>query len=279
MVNIKDLNPGASPEAAFGARLRSTRIGRGWTQDQLGERTDYSGRHVSAVETGRKSPTRRFSCALDSAFGLRGAEESFERAWREIVHGSLLAGFPEYVGYEARAVEIRLYEVGVVPGLLQTREYASAIEDYEVTRGAATPEQAEERVALVAERQEALKRPRPPMIFVVLDEGCVRRPIGSPEIMDAQFARLLEFADMPNTSLQIAPFAMGVRRTFSLPITILTLPDRSLMSYAQSSQQGHLERNVAAVLPRLTDYHQLQVGALSQDASVALIKQLRKGAA
>lgn len=49
------------------------------------------------------------------------------------------------------------------------------------------------------------------------------------------------------------------------------------MSYAQSSQRGHLERDSATVVPMLTAYHQLQVGALSQDASLSMIEQLRKG--
>ncbi|ANZ19978.1 hypothetical protein SNOUR_33735 [Streptomyces noursei ATCC 11455] len=95
--------------------------------------------------------------------------------------------------------------------------------------------------------------------------------------MDAQFDRLLKFAEMPNTVLQVAPFAMGARRPFSLPVTVLTMTDRSIMSYAESAQRGHLERDNASVVPILTAYHQLQAEALSQTASVAMIEQLRKG--
>ncbi len=95
--------------------------------------------------------------------------------------------------------------------------------------------------------------------------------------MDAQFARLLEFAELPNTVLQVAPFSMGARRPFNLPLYILTLPDRSLMSYAESAHRGHLERESTFVLPVLTAYHQLQAEALSQAASVAVIEQVRKG--
>lgn len=208
---------------------------------------------------------------------MEGTADTFERQWREIRHGALLEGFPEFVGYEGRAAEIRLYEVGVIPGQLQTPEYAAAIADSAVRRGASTPEQAAERVSLVAERQAAFLRTPPPLIFVVLDESCIRRPIGGPGVMDAQFDRLIEFAEQPNTVLQVAPFAMGDRRPFSLPIVVLTLPDRSLMSYAESSQRGHLERDTTAVVPTLTAYHQLQAEAPSQAASVAMIEQARKG--
>ncbi|MFI9050673.1 Scr1 family TA system antitoxin-like transcriptional regulator [Streptomyces sp. NPDC053427] len=276
-MNRKELQPESSPQAAFGARLRSAREARGWTQDDLAERMGYSSTHISAVETGRKLPTLRFSRGADRAFGTEGTADTFERQWREIRHGSLLEGFPEYVGHEGRAAEVRLYEVGVVPGLLQTPEYASVLAGSAVKRGSITPDQAEERVSLVAERQAALARTPPPLVFVVLDESCIRRPIGGPAVMDAQLARLVEFAERPSTVLHVAPFDMGERRPFDLPITVLTMPDRSLMSYAESAQRGHLERESTSVLPILAAYHQLQADAHSQAASVALIDQLRKG--
>ncbi|WP_310717694.1 helix-turn-helix domain-containing protein [Streptomyces lydicus] len=276
-MNRKELTPDSSPQAAFGARLRSSREARGWTQDELAERMGYSSTHISAVETARKPPTLRFSRSADRTFSTEGTADTFERQWREIRHGSLLEGFPEYVGHEGRAAEIRLYEVGVVPGLLQTPEYASVLARSHIKRGAITPEQAEERVSLIAERQATLVRTPPPLIFAVLDESCLRRPIGGPAVMDAQLARLVEFAELPNTVLQVAPFEMGERRPFNLPITVLTLPDRSLMSYAESAQRGYLERESTSVVPILTAYHQLQADAHSQAASVAMINDLRKG--
>ncbi|MCO8301415.1 helix-turn-helix transcriptional regulator [Streptomyces sp. RKCA744] len=275
-MNKNELNPDASPEAAYGARLRRLREARGWTQEDLAARAEYSSVHVSAVENGRKPPTLRFSRSADRAFGIEG-EDTFERQFREIRHGSLLEGFPEFVGYEGRATEIRLYEVGVIPGLLQTPEYAAVLADSALKRGAITTEQAHERVTLVAERQAALVRTRPPLVFVVLDESCLRRPIGEPAVMDAQLARLTEFAELPNTVLQVAPFTMGARRPFNLPVTILTMADRSLMSYAESAQRGHLERDGKFVLPVLTAYHQLQAEACSQAESVTMVNQLRKG--
>lgn len=243
----------------------------------MADKVTYASSHMSAVETGRKLPTLRLSRRLDRVFGTSGLEESFERKWREMKQGSLLEGFPQFIGYEGRAAEVRLYEVGVMPGLLQTQAYAEALAQSAVRRGAISPEQADERVSLIAERQTVLQRQPPPLVFVVLDEGCLRRPIGSPKVMDAQLARLVEFADLHNTVLQVATFDMGGRRPFDLPITLLTMPDRSLMSYAESAQQGHLERESTSVLPLLTAYHQLQAEAPSQAASVAMINQLRKG--
>jgi transcriptional regulator with XRE-family HTH domain len=277
MVNIKDLHPESGPQAAFGARLRSSREARGWTQDDLGDRMGYSGQHISAIETARRVATLRFVRAIDVAFGMDGTVETFEREWREIRHGILLEGFPEYVGYERRATEIRLYQIGVIPGLLQTREYAEVLANSAVQREAIPAEQAAERVAFLTERQAALVRPRPPMVHVVMDESCIRRRVGGPEVMDAQLQHLVEFAAQPNTLLQIAPFDIGERRPFHLPVNLLTLADRSVVFYAESQAQGNLDRESTSVLPQLMTYHQLQAEALSQAETVAMIQQARRG--
>ncbi|RPK60332.1 Helix-turn-helix domain protein [Streptomyces sp. ADI96-02] len=275
-MNRKELNPDSSPQAAFGARVRRLREERGWTQEELGDRTGYSSTHISSVETGRKLATLRLSRRADLAFGISESADTFEREWREIKHGSLLEGFPEFLGHEGRAAEIRLYEVGVIPGLLQTPEYATVLAESAVRRGAITDDQAQERIALVAERQAALVRNNPPLVFAMLDESCIRRPIGGRAVMGAQLERLTEFAELSNTVLQVATFDMAERRPFDLPVTVLTLADRSLMSYAESAQRGQLERESTSVLPLLTAYHQMQAVAPSQAASVDMINQLRK---
>ncbi|MER5630085.1 helix-turn-helix domain-containing protein [Streptomyces nitrosporeus] len=277
MVNRNELNPDAGPEAAYGARLRTTREARGWTQDDLGERIGYSGRHVSGVENTHKPPTRRFSIATDVAFGTEGTTDSFEREWREMRHGVLLQGFPEYVDLEGRAAEIKLFESGLIPGPLQTREYAQALADSAVTRDVISREQADERVSLLMGRQAALVRPAPPLVVAVLDESCVRRPVGGAKVMDAQFQHLIDFAAQSNTMLQLAPYSLGEHRPFDRLVNLLTLQDRSVVSYVESQTQGNLDRELASVLPLVRAYHQLQAISLSQTASVDLIHELRKG--
>ncbi|MFJ8404310.1 helix-turn-helix domain-containing protein [Streptomyces microflavus] len=277
MVNLKDLNPDASPEAAYGARLRSAREERGWRQDDLAGRIGYTGRHVSGVETCHKSPTRKFSIAVDVALGFVGSTESFEREWRKIKHGVLLQGFPEYVGLEGRAAEIRLFEVGVIPGLLQTREYAQALADGAVDRGVITREQADERVSFLMGRQAALLRDVPPVLIAVLDESCILRPVGGPDVMEAQLQYLIDFAAQPHTTLQIAPYSIGERRPFNRSVNLLTLQDRSVVSYVESETQGHLDRELGSVIPMVRAYHQLQNVSLSQTDSVDVFHRHRKG--
>ncbi|MFD8058972.1 Scr1 family TA system antitoxin-like transcriptional regulator [Streptomyces cyaneofuscatus] len=277
MVNIKELNPASSPQAAFGARIRRFREERGWTQDALAPRIGYSSQHISAVETVRKPPSLRFSRKSDHAFGTTGTADSFEREYMELRNGSLLEGFPEYVGYEGRAVEIRLFDVGLIPGLLQTPDYARAVAYGHVERGSITYEQADERVAFLEQRQAALVRSQPPMMFVVMDESCLHQAVGGAEVMNAQLRRLEEMSARPNWIIQVAPFSLGARRAFYLPVNLLTMADRSIVAYAESQSQGYVERETSLVAPMFTAYHQLQGEALSKAASAAKISKLRKG--
>ncbi|MFJ3528187.1 DUF5753 domain-containing protein [Streptomyces sp. NPDC090132] len=189
---------------------------------------------------------------------------------------SLLEGFPDFVTHEVRAAEIGLFELGIGPGLLQTQGYAVAITTGAVRRGAITEQQAEERLTLFTKRQASLERTPPPLVYVVLDESCIRRVVGGPRVMAEQIDRLFAFAELPSTVVQVVPFDLGERRAFDLPVTLLSMPDRSHMAYAESAQQGHLERDMSFVQPLLTACHQLQAEAPSRAASVAMIERVRK---
>lgn len=273
-MNRKDLDPDQSLDAMFGQRLRTLRDERGWTQDELAERLGCSGTHISAVETGRRSATPRFSRVADSVFGTGN---TFERLSQRARQTALLEGFSQFVAYEARAAEIRLFELGIVPGLLQTRDYAVAVASGAVRRGAITEQQAEERVALLAKRQASLVRNPTPMMYVVLDESCIRRQVGGTRVMANQLEWLAALAEQPNTVIQVAPYDLEERRSFDLPITLLTLRDGTQMAYAESALSGRLERDTKFVQPLVTAYHQLQVESIAQVASVTMINQLRKG--
>ncbi|MFF0058654.1 Scr1 family TA system antitoxin-like transcriptional regulator [Streptomyces microflavus] len=269
MVNRKQLDPD-DPDVSFGLQLRQARDARGWTQDELAARMGCSGTHISAVETGRRPPTPRFARSADRALGTG---DKFQRMVHATSNTALLEGFPEFVRLEIRAAEIRLFELGIIPGLLQTAEYAAAISHGAVRRGAITEQQAEERLSLLAERQASLTRDPPPMIYAVLDESCIRQSVGGAAVMKAQMDKLVAFAELPSTVLQIAPFDLGERRSFDQPVTLLTLPDRTQVAYSESAQQGRLERNMDLVQPLMTAYHQMQAEAASQAESVATISK------
>lgn len=143
-----------------------------------------------------------------------------------------------------------------------------------VRRGAITEVQAGVRLALLDRRQQSLARTPPPQVYAVLDESCIRQHVGGPGVMAEQLDHLAMIADRPNVVVQVAPFRLGERRSLNKPVTLVTMVDRSHMSYAESAHSGQLERDMRFVGPLLTSYHQLQVEALSQADSVAMISQV-----
>ncbi|MFF2774300.1 helix-turn-helix transcriptional regulator [Streptomyces sp. NPDC058052] len=256
--------------------MRRLREERGWKQEDLAERISYSGKHVSAVETARRSPTLGFSREIDSALGLAGKAEAFEREWRRTRDGVLLEGFPEYVHYERQAVEIRVFDIGVVPGLLQTTAYAETLAAFNVERGSVTAGQAAQRVAILRERQQLLELRRPPLCFVVMDESCLRQMVGGPGVMAAQLDWIVHLAARPHTYVQVAPFSLGERRPSHMPLTLLTLADRSLLAYTEAQARGHVVREGATLSYLNATYHRLAAEALSPADSLVMIKALRK---
>ncbi|MFF2549019.1 Scr1 family TA system antitoxin-like transcriptional regulator [Kitasatospora sp. NPDC058063] len=274
-MNKRELDPQASPSAEFGAFLRALREQRGWTQEHLAGLIDCTSSFVSALENGRRKPTQRIAAALDRAFDTSQAG-TFKHKAGDVKYSALLEGFAEFVTQERRAAELRLFELGIVPGLLQTREYATAIAAGAVRRRSITQDQADERVRVLINRQAGMRREPSPLVHVVMDESCIRRPVGGDAVMAAQLDHLVDFAGDPTVRLQIAPFELGENRAFDLPVSILTLPDRSLVSYAESAHQGRLERDIKAVTAELAAYYQLQTHALSQADSVAMIRELRR---
>ncbi|WP_031065711.1 helix-turn-helix domain-containing protein [Streptomyces sp. NRRL WC-3742] len=272
-MNIKPLTPDSSPQASFGAQLRTQRQALKMSQDQLATRTGYSPGHISSVETGRKPPTLRFARQVDRTFETGS---KFANLFMDVRTSSLLQGFGKYLAEEAKSLELRMFEIGIIPGLLQTPEYATALTTAAVNRGSITEDQAAERLRVLAERQKLLARQPAPQLYAILDESCIRRTVGGRKIMAAQLDRLVEIAALPHMTLQIAPFSMGEARSLNLPVYLPVLPDRSVAAYSEAAQQGWFERDPAEVQPLLTAYHHLQVEALPQAPSVALIGKVRE---
>jgi transcriptional regulator with XRE-family HTH domain len=180
-------------------------------------------------------------------------EEANRPGWWQRFHDILPGWFSMYVSLEGAASLIRSYEPHFVPGLLQTEEYARGV----LTSGAVgqtSPEDIERHVALRMQRQELLTRPDAPRFWAVLDETVLRRPVGGPEVMRAQIDRLLEAAELPNVTLQIAPFSSGPHPGTYGPFVLFRfavpeLPDMVYSEYltgavyldARSEVAAHLE--------------------------------------
>jgi hypothetical protein len=135
------------------------------------------------------------------------AREANKPGWWYSYRDVLPDWFSAYVSLESEAGVIRLYEPHYVPGLLQTRDYATAL--MRVGFPNATKQDVARRVALRMKRQDLLAKPDAPAVWAILDETVLRRPVGGREVMRAQFDRLTEALDLPKVRIQIMRFGVG----------------------------------------------------------------------
>jgi hypothetical protein len=138
-------------------------------------------------------------------------KEARQKTWWSKYRSALPPTYFQYIEYETAASIIRTYETLVIPGLLQTEEYAATVSRlYRVNPTAA---QIRTRVEVRMKRQELLlDRPSPPLLFFILDEAVINRLMGSKTLRQAQLEKLIRLADRPAVTIEIIPFSAGLHR-------------------------------------------------------------------
>ncbi|MGX1882225.1 helix-turn-helix domain-containing protein [Streptomyces sp. NPDC055287] len=262
MANIRDLDPHASALDYYGAELRRLREAADLNQKQLGSIIFCTASLVGQIETARKVPTRAFSERADAALGTEGA---LSRLVGLVLRSQLPSWFQPYAEMEARAAYISTYQAQLVYGLLQTEEYARAV------LATGMPSNLEELVAARMERQRVLQRERPPMVWVMLDEAAVFRPIGGHKVMRSQLAHLLDLQDQRWVQIQVLPFEAGEHASLIGSFNVLRFDDDPDIVYTEDLISGHMTANPDAVREASLRYAHLQAAALSVEHSAALI--------
>jgi transcriptional regulator with XRE-family HTH domain len=188
----------------LGSEVRRAREAAGMSQSDLGALVPCDKATVSRVEAGLSQPDEAFARACDAAFPQMGGW--FTRFYTDSqTWGAVFPpAFREFAAYEAEAVALWSFEHSMLPGLLQTQEYARAILE---THPNVTAEQVTERVAARLARQAVLDRDTPPVLWVLLDENVLHREIGGAKIMHDQLAHLAGMARRPNITVQVIPRA------------------------------------------------------------------------
>ncbi|MCA1835887.1 MAG: helix-turn-helix domain-containing protein, partial [Actinobacteria bacterium] len=221
---------------ALGGYLRRLREARGITREAAGDVIRASSSKISRLELGRVASKERDVGDLLTLYGVTDSEErqtllSLARQantpgwWHE--YGDVLPNwFETYLGLEQAASVIRAYEPQLVPGLLQTEDYARAI--MRLRHAHVSASEVERRVALRMARQTFLSRPDAPELWVALDEAALRRPLGDQKFQRAQLMHLIEMAERPNITLQIVPFEAGGPAAAGGPFTILRFSEPDL---------------------------------------------------
>jgi transcriptional regulator with XRE-family HTH domain len=270
----------------LGSELRRLREVHGYKLEEVADRLGLAPSTLSRIETGKAPTKTAYLTALLELYGVSDpaqrqiltdmAREGHRKGWWAVYDDVLPTGFGIYVGLEAEATGLRIYETQVVHGLLQTPDYARSVlrEAYKKE----TPEQLERLAELRLKRQDVLAREEPPDLWLILDEAVIRRTIGGPEVMRAQLERLVEASEWPNVTLQVLPFSSGAHPALLGAFSIVEFPERATADVVYVDSWGgpiYLEkdRDVRACAEA---FDRLRAAALSPGDSAALAQQLAK---
>lgn len=268
----------------LGRQLRLLRESRSLTTDRVAELLDdFSQTKVSRIERGAVRPRTLDVEALLRLYGagpevaeplLQLARESKEKAWWHAYADTLPERFQTFVGLEGDADEILTFEPMLVPGLVQTADYAKAVFGSDVgTR----PSELERRLAVRMERQKLLVSEEPTALWALLDESALHRVVGGPAVMRGQLERLLEVLELENISVQVVPYAAGAHPGEGA-FTILEFPHTELPTvvYLDNLTGGMYTDKPAEVERFAVRFERIRAVALDAPASVELIKKLAR---
>ena len=263
--------------------LRRARDDAGLRQADVAHAMDWSPSKLIRIERGDVNVSTNDLKALLSHYGVKDKEKvngllELARSARGASfydqYASLLKpGFKEYLAYEASASVTRQYQSILIPGLLQTEEYARGLF---AGYGTAGPEAADKGWAVRQHRQEVHDRETPPEMLFVLDEAVLRRHVGRGHAMRKQLQRLKEFAAEPHISIQIMPFTRGAHPGMAGSFMLLEFTDPSLadLLHLEGINSTTIRDDTEQIARYLDRFAQLQKLALSLDESVDFLDVL-----
>jgi transcriptional regulator with XRE-family HTH domain len=271
MVSAKDLDPAASPMHFFGAEVRRARLAAGMTLADLGARVPCDASTVSRIEGGTLSPTERFAEACDEAFPhMDGWFSRFyhdSRKW----NGPYPAWFRPFVEYEARAKSLRTFEHSLVPGQLQTADYARAVL---ATRPNIAHDEIEQLTTARLDRQVILERESPPLLWAVIDESVLHREVGGSKVMRDQLWHIADASDRPNITVEVIPYGTGAHSGLLGAFVIADFADAPSIVYLETSNGGTIVEKPSAVEEEALIFDSLRSDALPRRQSRNLIMKV-----
>jgi transcriptional regulator with XRE-family HTH domain len=268
MAGDRDADPSAL--SLFADELQAARAKAGMSRDELAARINYSASLIGMIETGRRVPTLDFARRCDTVLGLPG---TFERIQQHLRTAPFPSWFRPFAQHEAEATSLRWFEVALVPGLLQTADYARAVLS---TRVGSSDDQIEQLVAARLDRQTILERDAPPLLWVVIDEAVIRRPVGGPETMRAQVEHLTEMAGRANVVVQVIPRGVGAHEGLTGSFVIADFANAPSIVYLETALTGMVIERPKDVAAVTLAYDTLKAEALPRAASLDFLKEVAK---
>ena len=262
--------------------LQRRREATGMSREEVARQLEWSTSTVFRIETGRSRPQPGNVRTLLELYGVTGPErdgliqltrDARQPGWWHSFRDVLPNPYEVYIGLEAGAASLRNFEPMVIPGLLQTEDYARAMfrnGPRELDR-----DEVERRVEVRVARQEILARDNRPRLWAVIDEAVIRRLVGGTEVMRGQLHHLTDAAQQGKTTIQVVPYQAGAHAGTTGPFVILDFeePTDPAVVYVETLA-GDIYLEERSDVNRYTlAFDRLVAAALHPDDSVRLIEQ------
>ena len=248
----------------FGAELRRAREGAGLSREELGKLTGYVAGTIAQLEIGERFPQPRFIDWLCEHFQT----DQFRRIYDTLLRRDAYPeSFRPWIDIEQAASVLRSYELSVIPGLLQTEQYARALL-------LSTGDGVEARVAARLERQAILEHERPPTLIFLVSENALSQPVGSNEIMRQQLSKLATAAE--RWIVQVVPLAAETYIHLAGSFVIATVEGEDVV-YTPTQLRGYVIDNLDLVADAKWRWEAIRSEALPRRQSKDFILELANG--
>ncbi|RLV10501.1 transcriptional regulator [Streptomyces griseocarneus] len=239
-----------------------------FSREQLAEESGYVPETVKSMEQGRRRPSQHLLEVADKMCGAKGKLAATDQFLDPEKCPSRVT---EYMAFEAEAIAFHWYEVLIVPGLLQTEEYARVLMASHCPP--VDDETVEERVTYRMQRQELLNKQTASFSFVI-HEAALRTLVGGPRVMKGQLTRFLEVGQQRNVSLQILPMGHGAMPGMGGPFNVLESAEHKLYGYQEAQGANTMRAELEATSNLMKRYAALRMDALGTSDSAQFIKRL-----
>ncbi|WP_413801410.1 helix-turn-helix domain-containing protein [Streptomyces iranensis] len=268
-VQREQCEPGTGILGVFGRQMKRLREWAGLDRATLGARMGYSPSTIASFEQGRRIPPPKFIDEVDEVLGAHGVLVEMKE---QVARAQYPAFFRDAARLEAEAVELHVYANQVVPGLLQTEEYARAV--FAMRRPLLDEDTVAQRVAARLARQEIFSRRPLPTISFVIEETIVRRPIGGCAVMRGQLEQILLAGQRRNVEIQVMPTEREEHAGLAGPFTLIETGEGRRIAYVEAHKDSRLYTERRSVREIEEQYGILRAQALTPRESLALVEKL-----
>ncbi|MEV5478291.1 helix-turn-helix transcriptional regulator [Streptomyces sp. NPDC093675] len=255
----------------LGVQLGTARRAAGFTQRSLGERLMIDEETIASIEQGRRPLKPDLAASLDELLGTKGMLSAGVANLPEIDQFPLWAEL--YVQHEREAVSLSLYASQVLPGLLQTEQYARAVLRERVP--AYDEDEIETRTAARTGRRDVLHRKTPPTVSFIVWEPVLHLDIGGADVRREQLRHLREYSELPGLSLQFLPLDSPSHAGLDGPFILLETPDHQHLAYIEGQRGSQWVSDPSEVSILARKYAMLRTQALTPQESQRLLDRLQ----